>query len=105
MSSLPHPQSAIPLAPGGQKVGCALQYFSKALSDARYLARGEVTNVSLARMRRVVQLSPQQLGLYVLMKDESDGGAKWNHVSGQGVNFWATKPFHQFMKSYYEAVA
>ncbi len=90
---------------GGQKVGCALQYFSKALSDARYLARGEVANVSLARMRRIVQRSPQQLGLYVLMKDESDGSTKWNHVSGQGVNFWATKPFHQFMKRYSEAVA
>ncbi len=90
---------------GGQKVGCALQYFSKALSDARYLARGEVANVSLARMRRVVQRSSQQLGLYVLMKDESDGGAKWNHVSGQGVNFWATKPFHHFMKRYSEVVA
>jgi hypothetical protein len=90
---------------GGQKVGCALQYFSKALSDARYLARGEVANVSLARMRRVVQRSPQQLGLYVLMKDESDGGAKWNHVSGQGINFWATKPFHHFMKRYSEVVA
>ena len=91
-------------AEGGQKIGCSLQYFSKALSDARYLARGEVANVSLARMRRVVRRSPQQLGLYVLRKDESDGGAKWNHVSGQGINFWATKPFHQFMKRYSEAV-
>jgi len=89
----------------GQKVGCALQYFSKALSDARYLARGKVAKVSLKRMRTVVQRSPQQLGLYVLMKDESDGGAKWNHVSGQGINFWATKPFHHFMKRYSEVVA
>jgi len=56
-------------------------------------------------MRRVVQLSPQQLGLYVLVEDENDGGAKWNHVSGQGINFWATKPFHQFMKRDSDAVA
>ena len=40
----------------GQKVGCALQYFSKALSNARYLAREEVANVSLARMHECVGL-------------------------------------------------
>jgi hypothetical protein len=39
------------------------------------------------------------------MKDESDGAAKWNHISGQGINFWATKPFHHFMKRYSEVVA
>ena len=91
-------------AEGGQ-VGCALQYFRKALSDARYLARGGVADVSLAQMRRVVQQSPQQLGLYVLTKHESDGGAKWTHVLGQGINFWATKPFHQFMTRYAKTVA
>ena len=100
-----YPESHSRAEEGGQKVRCALQYFSKALSDAQYLARGEVANVSLARMRRVVQRSPQQLGLYVLKKDESDGGAKWNHVSGQGINFWATKPFHNFMKRYSEVFA
>lgn len=85
--------------------GCALQYFRKALSDVQNIARQGVTNVSLAQLRKVVQKSPQKLGLYVLTKHEDTGVAKWTHDSGQGMNFWATKPFHQFMTRRVEDVA
>jgi len=78
--------------------GCALQYFKKALSDVQNIAHQQgITTVSLAQMRKVVQKSPHQLGLYVLTKHGDTGVAKWTHVSGHGMNFWATKPFHQFM--------
>lgn len=59
----------------GAQFGCALQYFRKGLSDARYISRGGVADVSLTQMHRVVQISPQQLGLYVLTKHKTSGGA------------------------------
>ena len=89
----------------GAQLECALQYFRKALSDARHIAREGIADVSLTQMRRVVQKSPQQLGLYVLTKHKSTGGATWTHMSGQGANFWATKPFHEFMTRHVETIA
>lgn len=98
---------AIPCPPGyapgrGQKdASCALQFFRKPLADVEYF---KDATVSVNAMRNIVVRSTIQLGLFSLTKD-ANGRASWNHIMGQGEGFWATAPFHHFLKRHLDTIA
>ena len=75
---------------------CALQFFKSALHDIESLASNKSISVSIPKMHQLVKKWPRQLGLFALSKN-TDHRASWKYISGQGLSFWSTKPFHIFM--------